>query len=156
MQYLSGESQVIMTGNICGVPVKIKVDSLHPDKIVDLKIVKDFENIYDSEKGSVPWFEYWGYDLQGAIYQEIVRQNTGDKLPFYLDAGTKEKVTDLNIVHLTQDTLDFALDRFKESVEMFDAMKQGIIEPDRCEKCEYCKLTKKLTAPTESDEFYLI
>ena len=37
-KYLSGEHQVIMTGEISGVPVKIKIDSLHKDKcIVDLK-----------------------------------------------------------------------------------------------------------------------
>ena len=156
MKYLSGESQVIMTGNICGVPVKIKVDSLHPDMIVDLKIVKDFENIYDSEKGLVPWFEYWGYDLQGAVYQEIVRQNTGKQLPFYLAAATKEKTTSIDVVHIGQKYLDFAFDRFKRYVEMFDAMKKKIIEPDRCEKCEYCKISKVITAPTEADEYYLI
>ena len=155
-EYLSGKSQAIMTGEINGVAVKIKVDSLHPDKIVDLKVMGDFSDKYDAEVGRQPWFEHWGYDLQGAVYQEIVRQNTGEKLPFYLAAATKEKVTDLDIVHLSQSMLDFALDRFKENVEMFDAMKQGIIEPDRCEKCEYCKISKKLTKPTESDEFYLI
>ena len=155
-KYMSGEKQVIMTGSISGVPVKIKVDSLLPDKIVDLKIMKDFENVYDAERGSLPWFEAWGYDLQGAVYQEIVRQNTGETLPFYLAAATKEKVTDIDIVHINQKTLDFALERFKASVEMFDAMKKGIIEPDRCEKCEYCKNTKKIKTPTDSDEFYLI
>lgn len=156
MQYMSGQSQVIMTGNISGVPVKIKIDSFHEDKIVDLKIVKDFENIYDSEKGSLPWFAYWGYDLQGAVYQEIVRQNTGKQLPFYLAAATKEKVTDIDIVGINQYMLDIALDRFKEDVERFDAIKHGIIAPDRCELCEYCKKTKVLTAPKEADEFYLI
>ena len=155
MKYLSGESQVIMTGNICGVPVKIKIDSFHPDKIVDLKIVKDFENIYDSEKGLVPWFEYWGYDLQGAVYQEIVRQNTGKLLPFYLAPATKEKTPDIDIVHIGQDILDVAFDRFKRDVERFDAMKKKIIVPDRCELCEYCKISKVLKEPTEAESFYL-
>lgn len=155
-KYMSGEKQVIMTGSISGVPVKIKIDSLLPDKIVDLKIMKDFDNVYDPEKGMCPWFEAWGYDLQGAVYQEIVRQNTGEKLPFYLAAATKEKVTDIDIVHINQKTLDFALERFKQNVEMFDAMKQGIITPDRCEKCQYCKETKKIKTPTDSDEYYLI
>ena len=156
VEYISGKSQAIMTGEINGVAVKIKVDSLHPDKIVDLKVMSDFADKYDAEVGRQPWFEYWGYDLQGAVYQEIVRQNTGEKLPFYLAAATKEKAIDIDIVHLSQTMLDFALDRFKENVEMFDAMKHDIIEPDRCEKCEYCKISKVLTAPTESDEFYLI
>lgn len=158
MQYAaSGESQVIMTGSISGVPVKIMMDSYHPGKmIVDRKIMRDFEDVYDAEKGRLPWFEGWEYDLQGAVYQEIVRQNTGEKLPFYLAAATKEKVTDIDIVHINQTSLDFALDRFKRGVEMFDAIKQGVIPPERCEKCPYCKETKVLKEPTESGEFYLI
>lgn len=156
MEYMSGEKQVIMTGEICGVPVKIKVDSLLPDKIVDLKIMRDFANLWDDEKGSLPYFEAWGYDLQGAVYQEIVRQNTGKKLPFYLAAATKEKTPDIDIVHLNPKSLDFAFDRFKANVELYDAIKQGIIEPERCEKCPYCKETKVLTKPTDSEEFYLI
>lgn len=155
-QYMSGEKQVIMTGTINGVAVKIKIDSLLPDKIVDLKIMKDFENVYHAEKGVLPWFEAWGYDLQGAVYQEIVRQNTGLKLPFYLAAATKEKVTDIDILHIDQASLDFAFDRFKNNVEMFDAIKKRVIEPERCEKCEYCKSTKVLKEPTESEEFYLM
>lgn len=155
-EYMSGKKQVIMTGEINGVPVKIKIDSLLPDKIVDLKVIKDFQEIRHDEKGYLPFFEFWGYDLQGAVYQEIVRQNTGEILPFYLAAATKEKITDIDIVHLDQKLLDFALDRFKNDVETFDAIKKGIIEPERCEKCEYCKISKVLTEPTESDEFYLI
>lgn len=154
--YLSGRKQVIMTGQIKGVPVKIKIDSLHCDKIVDLKVMKDFESIYDPEKGRIPWFEAWGYDLQGAVYQEVVRQNTGEQLPFYLAAATKEKISDIDIVHIPQSMLDFALEGFKRDVEMYDAIKKGIIEPERCEKCEYCKASKVLSEPTEADEFYLM
>ena len=155
-EYMSGEKQVIMTGEICGVPVKIKVDSLHPDKIVDLKIMRDFESIYDSEKGKLPYFEAWGYDLQAAVYQEIVRQNTGKTLPFYLATATKEIVPDIDIVHINPKSLDFALGHFKANVEMYDAIKKGVIPPERCEKCAYCKETKVLTEPTDSEEFYLM
>ena len=73
-EFMSGQKQVIMTGDIEGVPIKIKIDSLHPDKIVDLKIMRDFEPIYKPEQGRLPWFEAWRYDLQGAVYQEVVRQ----------------------------------------------------------------------------------
>lgn len=156
MKYLSGEKQVIMTGTISGVDVKIKVDSLLPDKIVDLKIMRDFESINDPERGLLPWFEAWEYDLQGAVYQEIVRQNTGKRIPFYLAAATKEKTTDIDIVHLNQRILDFAFERFTNKVELFDAIKKRIVKPERCEKCEYCKNTKKLTEPTDAEEFYLL
>lgn len=156
-EYLSGRKQVIMTGTICGVAVKIKVDSLLPDKIVDLKIMKDFEDVFAEDKGGkVPWFEGWEYDLQGAVYQEIVRQNTGKKLPFYLVAATKEKVTDIDIIHIEQRSLDFELERFSKDLPFYDAIKNGIIEAESCGKCDYCKLNKQLTAPTESSEYYFI
>jgi hypothetical protein len=154
-EFLSGDKQVIMTGEINGVKVKIKVDSLHPDKIVDLKIVKDFEDIYDAERGRLPWFSYWDYELQGAVYQEIVRQNTGEKLPFFLAPATKEKIPDIDIVEIEQPDLDYALDRIKRDIEYFDAIKKGVIDPFRCGKCAYCKETKVLTTPTKSSEFYL-
>lgn len=157
MEHLSGEKQVIMTGTICGVPVKIKMDSYHPGKqIDDLKIVKDFLPIYDEERGKLPWWEYWNYDIQGAVYQEVVRQNTGDRLPFFLDAATKEKITGIDILEIEQKHLDYAMDRFKRDLEMYDAMKKGIIEPDRCGSCDYCKISKVLTEPTKSSEFYLL
>lgn len=155
MEYATGQQQVIMTGNIGGVAVKIMIDSLHPDKIVDRKIMKDFCDIYDSEKGRLPWFEAWEYDTQGAVYQEVVRQNIGKRLPFYLNAATKEKITDIDIVHLEQESLDLALERFTYYVSTFDAIKHGIIPPERCEKCDCCKTTKVLTEPTSSEEYYL-
>lgn len=157
MYYLSGEKQVIMTGAIRGVPVKIKIDSFRPDCIVDQKIVKDFEPIFDAEKSaSVPWFEYWGYDLQGAVYQEIVRQNIGKKLPFVLAAATKEKVTDIDLIKMNQEAMDVALERFERDVETYDAMKKKIIPIERCEKCDYCKQTKKLSGLNDSDNYYFL
>ncbi len=154
MEYMSGKKQVIMTGTISGVPIKIKIDAYHPGKmIVDGKIMKDFAPIYKPEQGRLPWFEAWRYDLQGAVYQEIVRQNTGEKLPFYLTAATKEKVTDLEIIEIEQDLLDFELEKFAENVPLYDAMKKGVVEPEKCGHCDYCKMTKVLTKPKKSSEF---
>lgn len=155
MEYISGQKQVIMTGEISGIPFKIKTDDLHRDKIVDLKIVRDFEDLRDSERGLVPWFEFWGYDLQGAAYQEIARQNGKGTLPFYLAAATKEKVTDLDIVHIPDEVMHFNLEKIQRDIVLFDAIKKGIVEPERCGKCDYCKMTKVLTEPTEAEEYYL-
>lgn len=155
-RYLGGEKQVVMTGEISGVPVKIKVDSLLRNKIVDLKVMRDFEDIYVAEKGGrVPWFEAWGYVLQGAVYQEIVRQNTGKKLPFFLAAATKEKVPDIDIVEIVQPMLDEELERFKRDVVYYDSIKQGLVKPERCGHCDYCKATKVIKAPRKSDEIVL-
>ena len=156
VEYLTGSKQTIMTGVINGVEVKIKADVFNGDRIVDLKIMRDFEPVYVPDKGRVPWFEGWGYDVQGAVYQEVVRQNTGKQLPFYLAAATKEKAPDIDIVHIQQKYLDFALESFAADVVMFDGIKKGFLESERCEKCDYCKNTKVLAAPTEADEFYFM
>lgn len=140
--FLNAPKQVIMTGVISDVPIKIKVDALHPDKICDLKVMKDFEPMYVPEQGKMSWIEAWRYDLQGAVYQEIVRQNTGEKLPFYLVAATKEEEPDIGIFEVPQELLDFELEQFEKKVQGYHLIKQGVIEPERCEKCNYCKSTK--------------
>lgn len=152
MKYMSGEKQVIMTGTIAGVEVKIKVDSLHTDKIVDLKVMRDFEPIYVPEKGRLNFIEAWKYDLQGAVYQEIVRQNTGKVLPFYIAAVTKEKEPDLAVIEIPQAYLEIELENFEKNVIKYDAIKKGLIEPERCEHCDYCKATKVLKKPISLEE----
>lgn len=152
---MSGDKQVIMTGVIAGVKVKIKIDSLCKDKIVDLKVVRDFGNVTLDDRGSLPFFEAWRYDLQGAVYQEIVRQNIGKKLPFVLACATKESVTDIEAIQIEQNQLDMNLAMFADMAPSIDAIKKGIIKPNRCDECDYCKATKKLKTPKSSDEFYL-
>lgn len=148
MFFMNGEKQVIMTGEIEGIPIKIKIDSYHPGKLIDdLKIVKDFKPIYVEEKGKLSWIEAWEYDLQGAVYQEIVLQNTGDKLPFFISAATKERVTDIDIIEIPQTYLDIELEHFKENIIRYDGIKKGLFKPKRCEKCDYCKGTKILSSP---------
>lgn len=149
-EHLSGEHQVIMTGKIEGVPFKIKMDSYHPDKlIVDLKYMASLRspNMFDS------MVKYWGYDIQGAVYQEIVRQNTGKRLPFCLNIGTKEKTAHLEIAEIKQYDLDAALDIVTSRIARFDLVKQGKAEPERCEEydCDYCTETRIITEPIDSN-----
>lgn len=141
MRYMSGEKQVIKTGEIAGVPFKIKIDSYHPGAaIVDLKIMKDFEPVYKPGKGRLTFIEAWRYDIQGAIYQAVEE----NMLPFFITAATKEDETDIGIFQIPQGYLDAALDFVKEYAPRYQAIKRGEIEPVRCEKCNYCKRTKVL------------
>lgn len=155
MGFMNGEKQKIMTGKIAGVPVKIKIDSYFPDKIVDLKIMKDFSPVYRPEQGKLNFIEAWGYDLQGAIYQEIVRQNTGKKLPFFIAAATKENEPDLGVFSISQELLDFELQEAKKALPRIDAIKRGLINPERCERCEYCRSTKVLRKVMTMEELEL-
>ena len=149
MEYLAGDKQTIMTAEIFGVPWKIKMDVFNGERIVDLKCVKDFQDVFDRGYGYRSWIEYWGYDIQGAIYQKAVEIKTGKRLPFYIAAVTKEKVPDVKVIHIPQHILDGALGMVDAKIERFDMIKSGEVEPKRCEQCDYCKRTKVLRAPEE-------
>ena len=149
MDYLTGEKQVVMAAELFGAPWKAKFDVYDEHRIVDLKCVRDFEDIFDRGYGWRSWVEFWGYDIQGAIYQKIEQLVTGREkpLPFYIAAVTKEKMPDIKVIQIPQHVLDAAYNMVEAKFERFDLIKQGDVEPVRCEKCDYCKSTKVLKAP---------
>lgn len=152
LEYLEGEKQAVRTGVMFGVPWKIKMDVYNGERIVDLKTVRDFSEIYDPEYGGRrSWIEFWGYDIQGAIYQTIEWLSTGrDKpLPFYIVAVTKERIPDVDVIEIPQHILDAALGLVQAKIERFDLIKNGEVEPIRCGHCDYCKQTKILTDVSE-------
>lgn len=148
MDYLTdGEKQVVMTADMFGMPWKIKMDVYNGSRIVDLKVVKDFADIYDKGYGWRSWIEYWGYDVQGAVYQKVVELVTGKQLPFFIVAVTKEKIPDVKIIEIPQHILDASLGMVEAKIERFDLIKTGLVEPIRCEECDFCKQTKIIRAP---------
>lgn len=142
------QKQVIMTGEIAGVPWKIKIDSLLPDTIVDLKVMANI-----TDKKWIPdlgefldFVRYWGYDIQGAVYQEIVYQNTGKKLPFIIAAVTKEEPEpDIELIEVDQVYLDEAMRIVRSNAPRIADIKKGIVEPTQCFTCPCCRKSKVLT-----------
>ena len=151
MDYLKGEKQVIRTGELFGVPWKIKMDVFDGERIVDLKCVKDFHDVYEEGFGKRPWIEYWGYDIQAAVYQRIeqISSQRAEPLPFYIVVVTKEKTPDIKIIRFPQWILDTALKVVESKIDRFDLVKSGELLPERCEQCDYCKITKVLTEPED-------
>lgn len=153
MEYLSGEKQKIMVGEIFGYPFKIKVDSLLDDRIVDLKVMKDMKPVWT--QGELKTFvDAWGYDIQGYIYQKIVQYNTGKLLPFYLAVATKEKNIDIGIIEIPQWKLNAVGGMLKHYLPIFAELKSGEREPKRCEKCGYCRETKILDSIIAWDDLF--
>lgn len=149
MKYMSGQKQVIMTGELFGAKWKIKMDSYIPNvAIVDLKVMASITDLkWVKDIGYLDFVRYWGYDIQGAIYQEIVRQNTGKKLPFYIAGATKEKEPDIQIIHVTDNYLQEALHMVEASMPRILRVKNGEADPDRCELCDCCRHNRVLTRP---------
>ena len=161
---LSGRHQVIKIGKIAGVWYKAKFDSLltsaqveaickkFPEvreivpfggaMIVDLKCVRDFEEIWDEDRfEKVSFVEFWGYDFQGAIYQKIDKRAA----PFVIVGATKEAEPDVDAFYIPDEDLAFSLDEVEELSPRYAAIKRGEIAPVGCGKCAYCRNTKRLS-----------
>ena len=152
MHYLSGKHQVIMTGEIEGVPFKIKMDSFDPKEyITDLKYMASLR----SPNLFTPMVEYWGYDIQAACYQEIVYQNIGKRLPFFFDVATKEKPAHLAVGQISQWNIDKAMEVVKANIVDFQKIKSGQTKAERCEDygCDWCTSTKVITEAIDTDLF---
>ena len=161
--FMSGEKQVIMTGRIAGTEWKVKIDSYIPDKaIVDLKVVQqiheddrdDLKSMWVRDIGYVEWPEYWGYDVQGAVYQEIVYQNTGKRLPFFIAALDKQREPGMEIIHVPDPVLRDALTEVELNTPRVLDLKAGLDSPSRCECCDYCRHTRVLTKAIEVHSSY--
>lgn len=152
MDFMKGRKQVIKTAELWGVPFKAKFDVLAKDRIVDLKTVRDFKPLYREGEGRLNVVDYWRWTLQMAIYQLI----EGHNLPCYIAAITKEEPSDLAIIEIPQARMDAEIDFISTRIEMFKGMKDGVLVPDRCEKCAYCRATRKLKGPVTLDYFDMI
>jgi hypothetical protein len=149
MMYMSGKKQVIMTAELFGAKWKIKIDSYAEGiAITDLKVVESITKPkWVRDIGYLDFIRYWGYDIQGAIYQEVVYRNTGLRLPFYIAAGTKEEEPNIEVIHVTQNYLDEAKHMVEMNMPRILRVKNGEVEPDRCEMCDCCRHTKVLKRP---------
>ena len=161
---LSGKHQTIKTVKIAGVWYKTKSDSLLTARqveaickrfpeirvlvpfgggmIVDLKYIKDFEDVWDDSLfEKVSFVEFWGYDIQGAIYQKA----NNKPLPFVIVGVTKEDEPDIDAMYIPDTDLSFALAEVEELSPRYAAIKRGEIEPVGCGKCAYCRSQKRLS-----------
>lgn len=140
---LKGKRQVIITGNIAGVPFNGRIDSLLADCIVDGKVLKDCEDVWLDGKKQ-PFFMANRYDLQAIIYKTLYKQMTGKNIPFRLAVITKEKVPDKRIFEFSDKTLEDALQEIIAKAPVYQAIKNGDEPAWNCGKCEYCRSIKAL------------
>ena len=153
MDFMDGEHQTILTAKLFGVPFKAKFDVLGADRIVDLKTVKDLKSQYLPGQGRVDFATAWDWPLQLAIYQKIYEINEGVKLPCYLAVITKETPADIRIIQVEQERMDAELALLEQQLPRFEAVKGGVIDPERCDKCEYCRESRVLMGPELLGDF---
>ena len=158
MKSMSGEKQVIITAEIFGIEWKACIDSLiYEVALTDLKTAQAIRKAYRvKDYGYVSFIEYWGYDIQMAIYQKIVEIKTGHQLPVFISVVSKEKPEpDHEVIHIDQNRLDESMIEVETNLKRILQIKNGEAEPDRCGRCDYCKHTKILTKPIHYSELIL-
>lgn len=145
MEYMAGEKQVIMTAELFGTQWKIKIDSYHPgEKIVDGKVMRSMERVMGRS-----FVEHWGYDIQMAVYSEVVRKVTGMSLETFLAPVTKQEPPDKEIIDVPEWKRKECLGDVEKDMPRILAVKSGKIPPERCGMCEYCRETKMITEPID-------
>lgn len=148
-QMLEGEKEIIITAELFGILWKAKLDvrSREDGRLTDLKTVKEIRaRIWNDELRRFESFvEHYGYHTQMAVYRELERIHSKSFEPLepFIVAVSKEKVPDKEIIMFDDETLGNELQRVRDRLPRVIAVKEGLDEPRRCGKCDYCRSTKK-------------
>ena len=147
------KKEMIVTGEIEGVPIKGKLDSINLSRgyFVDLKTMRSIYNeewnsdLHKKVPAAVNNILNFGYNGQLALYRELLKQMTGQEFRPLIVAVSKETVPDKEFIKVDENWLDEGLEKIKDNVkEVWDVI-QGKQEPKKCGHCDYCKAQKKLS-----------
>lgn len=147
------QKEMIVFGEIEGVPVKGKLDSVNVSRgyFVDLKTMK---SIYSDEwnaelrkrvPAAVNNILGFGYHGQIALYRELLKQMIGREFRPYIVAVSKENVPDRDILKIDEEWLEEGLNKLKSEIVGVWKVIQGEKEPEKCGRCDFCRSQKKLT-----------
>ena len=140
------ERQKEVKGEIAGVPFLGYVDLYDPESgdCYDIKYVRSFESIWNPDKRvRESWYYAYGYDVQAAIYDELLGGGTRQ----HLIAATKETVPDIDYYLFGELALRLSLLDVIDNAPHIWRIVNGEEEPERCGHCDYCKMTKTLVFP---------
>ena len=139
------EKQKRFEGEIAGIPF-VGISDLHDPETnanYDFKYMRNFGDAWDDiSRSYIEWFYAYHYDWQAAIYDRL--SGGGSQ---YLIAATKDAVPDIGFWQFDRPVLDHAM---KTIINVADRFWQTINEKRpawRCEKCDYCRSTKRLRYP---------
>lgn len=146
------EKEMIVYGEIEGVPVKGKLDSVNLSRgyFVDLKTMK---SIYAEEwnaelrkrvPAAVNNILNFGYHGQLGLYRELLKQMTGQAFRPLIVAVSKENVPDKDILKIDEEWLEEGLDNLKADIVEVWNIIQDKQKPKKCGRCDYCRSQKKL------------
>lgn len=161
MKALAGEKEVIMTAELFGIPWKIMIDSYQPELgiFADLKTLKEIDGKFWNKDAQCyeNFLEHYGYIVQMAVYAEVERRanNQCKWLLPHMVIVTKQDPPDHEIIYFTDEDIQQQLNIVSNHIERVKLVKSGKVDPVRCEKCDFCRGTKKITRIKHYSEFSL-
>lgn len=155
-----GQKEVIVTGTLFGVKWRGRIDCLNLQRgqFYDLKTVDDIHKkhwIEDSNK-PVAFAQERGYDMQMAIYQELIYQTYGVKCEPLIIAVSKQDQPDKGVFSIPDYLMENAMNTIEHDQPHIEAVKAGTEEPTACGHCAYCRSKKLLedVIPIDEIPFY--
>jgi len=162
MKYMKGETQKILTSEINGVPIRVKIDSLNERRITDLKTTESLGKVYYNSDANehLTFIDKYDYYAQAAFYCQAVYTNYGKWLPFYLAVITKDKENGvphprLAIVQLSEQIIKQKLIEIEQKIRGAWMLLQGEIDPVPCGNCGWCADNLPLEKVISADELML-
>ena len=150
---MPGENEKIMTGNIFGVPWRIRLDKYVQSgrMIIDWKTCASITELKWSDKWheKVSFIDMYDYMMRAAVYSEIEKQNANstEDPPFIIVALSKQDYPDKEALMLNhRQRYDYELEQIKKRLPEIQLIKEGRMKPKRCGCCDYCRATKQLLA----------
>lgn len=154
MDMLRGRKEITITGEFAGARWKGKIDVLNRNKklFVDLKTTRSITELQWSDKlrQKVSFIELYDYMIQVAVYAELERRAAKREhwLEPYVVAVSKEDIPDHAVISLAdKNRISYELTKIEENLPRVLEVKAGAVAPQRCEKCAYCRQTKKISGP---------
>ncbi len=150
LRWMVGDYEVEVHEAIHDLAVLGYIDVLHQERdqtwIIDLKCLKNLDDEWNHLKHAYePWWRR--YVMQLVIYRELYNKAAGEWAKIGIVVCTKENPPNFDFIELNDQEMN------GEELELFLKYEQLAIgiaageEPRRCNKCDYCRETVKITGP---------
>ncbi|WP_235809035.1 PD-(D/E)XK nuclease-like domain-containing protein [Lentilactobacillus rapi] len=154
-QIYQGDKEVIVTGTLFGVKWRGKIDCLDLEHhmFYDLKTVDDFHKKHwlPDQRTPVSFAEARGYDMQMAVYKELIKQTFGVDCTPLIIAVSKQRVPDKALLSIPDYLMDQSMEKIEADQPHIQAVKEGREKPRACGHCDYCRANKVLNDVVDID-----
>ena len=154
------DRQVILTGEIAGQKIKVAYDLIDHNRkyFADLKTTDKIDATKYVNGKWVTFIDAFDYELQLAIYSEVLFQNYGEYYDMYIIVVDKKLNPDHEVIYMGNQSheesfVHMKLEEIDCKMPHIQDVRAGKVEPVGCGKCAYCMSNKKLDKPVSYADF---